>query len=152
MEALPQGWLPRDSDILVSLSGAVERLHFNGRLSQVPYGVKHLTIDPEYRLFPHSRLHQMGIALDGRHPLAIEWEAISAGLRSLNEANGVVRANVAAVLAQASTTGRLLTLWPEAKPFVEQLFATVSKTPNVPMLPISQLNTALGLPIEEAAA
>lgn len=128
MASLPQGWLPTDNDIHV-------RLGSSGQDFVVP--------DMSYsRRFPYN-LHDRWQSLDDEHPLVEEYKAIRDRKNALRKARTEAKKQVWAVLSTITTANKLLTVWPEAKPFVEKYID--EPAPQLPALPIGTLNNLLKL-------
>lgn len=128
MASLPQGWLPTDNDIHV-------RLGSSGQDFVVP----DMSCS---RRFPYN-LHDRWQSLDDDHPLVEQYKAIRTRSSELTKARSEAKKQVWAVLSTITTANKLLTVWPEAKPFVEQYIDMPA--PQLPALPIDTLNNLLKL-------
>lgn len=109
--------------------------------------VGHFAFAPE-RESDRSRfaMHEPTLAAD--HPLADEFYALEKRREELENRAKVIKAQVWAVVDSVTTIKKLLEVWPEARELLppdEQPVIT-----NVPAVLITSLNSAIGLPTEDA--
>jgi hypothetical protein len=152
MEGLPKGWLPTSTGIKFQSSGSVSECLFSGRIVRGgAAGILKSPPDDIERLVPHRdcgyggyNLRVVGV-FDAGHPISEEWSKLGDDLNTLNKAIADTEAQIIAILASVSTTGRLREEWPEAAPFLIDLEGGPVKMP--PALPINVLNSLLRLPV-----
>lgn len=143
MDALPDGWLPTVRSIRVQFAGKVDSLDFSGFPS---YGASFYATSaaPIWRRIPARAQHGVVLALDAGDRLAIMHEQLQQAVSRANDDLKCLMRQVGAVMNQASTSGKLVALWPEVEPFL----AGMGKAPAaVPAVPIGALNKMLGLPV-----
>jgi hypothetical protein len=149
MAKLPQGWLPERSSIGAQFGGGsrYDVIDFNG------HGLGSSAQLAEKRdaiLRRHIYRHQHGPwkAYEPTDALAIRHAELDAARRDLETRISDAERKAKAAVDGASTTGRLVEMWPEAAPFV----AAVAPSPvKLPAIPVDALNEMFRLPVEEAA-
>jgi hypothetical protein len=147
MQALPDGWLQKMDGIRVQISGQITSLDFNGDFMRS--GWFQMRAESVYRLFTHETRNSVMLTLGSTHPLAIRYDRQAHQMSVIDEEVKTAKNAIRAVVSQASTTGRLLTLWPEVRPFLEKLLGAPPPPPSLPAVRTVELNRMLGLPIEE---
>jgi hypothetical protein len=82
---------------------------------------------------------------------ATHYSELKTRAEDLIDAIQSARNEVLSILASVTTVGKLLSIWPEIKPFVEQL-DTVVIPKNLPAAKRVQVNNLVHLPVKEDAA
>lgn len=149
MEGLPAGWLAPSRTIKVQFAGKVTQLDFSGRPD---YGAAPFAgnVDHVRRPVPYRAIHGVVLALDATDRLAMLHEALERDISRTREEVKSLSQQINTVMRQASTSTRLVALWPEVAPFLTGMSKTMDRT--VPAVPIGALNKMLGLPVEGASA
>lgn len=144
MEALPGGWLPSSEGIKFQASGCYQHIPFNGGF----YGELNsaITSKPERvpRLFAAEHNGSCVKVYDGAHPISAAHMEAEASFKDLSDRYSTAKRQIEAALAKASTTKRLIELWPEAAPFCAPF---EKDAPSLPSVPVSTLNALLDLPV-----
>lgn len=148
MEALPDGWLPVDDDVQCRFQGSYQRLKFNGGI----WGDLYFLIDKEVEVV-NRRLaakHKSSCAkvYDGGHPIAEAYAEVEGVTKDLTERFKDAKRQIKSALSRATTTTRLIELWPEVRPFCSDY---EHAAPSLPAIQTSALNAMLDLPVSEAA-
>ena len=81
--------------------------------------------------------------LPADHALTIEFEALEALRKQLEDERGTLRQNVRAAVNAVTTVAKLLAVWPEA---AELLPTSAAPKPQLPAVNVQVLNAAIGLP------
>lgn len=156
MDALPKGWLPEKDGIVVSLGTTnMTTLDFNGGFSTSLYGKEYnlhsLAPNPEdvVRRFPSKLLDRPRHVFDAVQDFTIEYDRQKVETEDLNELIATTSKATAATLDKFWTVEKLLAGWPEIEPFTRGVTPTPPATALV--VPVSKLNEALGLPVDEEA-
>lgn len=147
MDALPDGWLPTTNTIKVQFGGKVDSLDFSGCPSYggALYAPRR---DPVWRRVPKSAVHGVILSVEASDRLAVLHEQIEQAITKAREDLKALSRQIEAVMSQASTSGKLIALWPEVEPFLVGMGKAVTAT--VPAVPIGALNKMLGLPVGAA--
>lgn len=148
---LPGGWLPTDSGIKYLCGTSFETTPFNGRF----YGSLNSSL-PETKdasksiCMPFaSKHHRTCVATyEATHKLAIRHAELQNRFKDISDRHSTAASQVKSALSRASTTGRLIELWPEVEPFCKGYEAAA---PSLPSIQTSKLNALLDLPVSEAA-
>lgn len=146
MENAPRGWLPKNDDITARLAGKVTSLSFSGWFS-TDCSIPFYTTEQVYRVFTATTMEAVNLVLDARDDISIRYERHQQQLTKIHAQVTSARAQINSVTNRASTTGRLIDLWPEVEPFVVSLWG--GPTAPLPVVQTAELNKLLGLPIEE---
>lgn len=133
MNALPAGFLPMDDDVRVSFGGNFTRVYFG-----------------ENRLLARSHQSNAARVYDDKHPLSVRHDAYRSAKDQLEEETRKAKSSAQAILDSVTTLKKLIEVWPEVEPFVEDFKQTDSGR-YLPALPVQDLNARLGLPKKEAA-
>lgn len=152
MEALPEGWLPVKEYMCVQFGGAegFVRLLFNGdslgKHTRARYILKIEHADDEHRrvLNHHSGCCAKIYSVD--HELTKAFNELE---RKAERLNGLINDDAAAahtILARCTTVNRVLTLWPEAEPFLKDM---LKESLSLPAVATEELNQRFNLPVEE---
>lgn len=116
----------------------IYRANVAGQTRTVMYG----EIDEEgYRV---KRITPEGVILSADDPLTTELHLIDADSEKLKSEKEQITVSAKAVLNSATTDKKLIELWPEAIAFIPA--AEKAARPNLPALPIAELNKMIGLP------
>lgn len=137
MKALPPGWLPLDNDVLVKISGTVQRIYFRHKIGK----------KREYDKRIMSSAHISGCAeiYDGGHPVAEAQEHFLKLKTELENDESAARAEAMATLNRASNLKRLLEMWPDIEPITRKIFS--EETGNtLPVVAVDKLNERFKLP------
>jgi len=153
MDALPDGWLPKDYGILVYFGFIRARISFNGSLDTS--GVDNFLKcgsrggDSVYRRFTYSKYSSVAKRYNARDALATEYEAFSNERKDLS--NEIERAaqTAKAALDSCSSIQKLIAIWPEVEEFAREFLKDGERKALLPDIPRSQLNAILNLPPEE---
>lgn len=150
MAGLPTGWLQESTRIGVQFGGSrgYTQLEFSGDVYGTVRSVMMKKADDVRRRVQHTHESGCAMAFDADHPLSEAYDALAAREKSLCEAIDTAKRQSEAAISNATTAKRLIELWPEIEPFVEK-HMDVPKA--LPILPTSQLNALLDLPVSEAA-
>lgn len=133
MKALPAGFLPVDDDVRVSFGGDFTRVYFG-----------------ENRLLSYGHRSNAARVYDDKHPLSVRHAAYRSAKNQLEEEQSKAKSSAQAILDSVTTLKKLIEVWPEVEPFVED-FKQTSSGRYLPALPVQDLNARLGLPKKEAA-
>jgi len=145
MEALPEGWLPRDSEIRVTFGNEHTWLKFNGRNGCLPE-VDGVWPEDQYRRYPASKKSKVCKAYDARDAMSVRFEELINARKDLSSRVSEARSSTRAALDRATTLQRLLEGWPEIEPFTRFI---PRDRPSLPAIKTDVLNTLLDLPISE---
>lgn len=129
MEALPEGWMPVDHKVRIRTGGFSRELRFIDP-------VRVAFVDKDYSV-------DLGKLKRG-DDLATAYEDYRVAENTLAAARKALTEKTASTLAGFSTIGRLVTTWPEIKPFVDQLGFSDEKK-SLPAVIPAELNQSLGL-------
>ena len=139
--SLPKGWLPLEIHIAVTLGGDVRYLAFNGH----GYGcAPSLVPAPDAVTRPVADKHRRGVAATypATHRFAIAHDRLVATAQEIRQQASAANQQIHAMLRSASTTAKLVEMWPEAAAFLP-----LRATPTValPAVPVADLNATLRL-------
>lgn len=155
MNALPEGWLPRLSHISARFGvgdGSSANLSFNGEFSLFREIIccKIRALPEVEHPVPYNRMHLSNdYAKD--HPLTVRRESIRAEIRSLRAEIDKIKLEISGVLNSVTTTGKLVSVWPEIETTVRKLFPI--ERVNLPAPVVTDLNLKLGLkPVRQKKA
>ena len=84
------------------------------------------------------------VELTGDDPLTTHLYAIDHDDKALKDEIEQLTASINAVLNSVTTDAQLIKVWPEAVAFIPA--AEKARTPQLPALPIAELNKMIGLP------
>lgn len=145
MEALPEGWLPGDSEIRVTFGSEHTWLKFNGRNGYM-LEVECVWPTEQHRRFPTSKRSKVCKVYDARDAMSVRYEELINARKDLSNRVSEARSNAMAALNRATTLQRLLEGWPEIEPFTRFI---PRDRPSLPAIKTDVLNTLLDLPITE---
>lgn len=150
MAALPEGWLPEQSELAVELGGTVRCVKFNGSPSAGGYyAMRQFTQVPStFRQIQAHHSHGVVLTLDGADPLTAACDRLEAAWVDLRERRDRLGAEVDATLAQFRTIATLVKDWPEVVPFLPE---RQQRTATAVAVPRARLNELLDLPVEAPA-
>lgn len=117
----------------VNVAGVTRRVYFNGGLDSKVSLADVITYAPYNNPVLHSD-----------DPLTEQLYAIDADRETLGNDKTQITASVNAVLDSVTTDKRLVEVWPEAVAFIPA--AERAASPQLPALPIADLNRMIGLP------
>jgi hypothetical protein len=148
---LPEDWLPSSSTIKFRAGTDYMELPFNGHF----YGPLNASL-PEadraaesgFKPFASKHARTCVAAYDANHKLAIRFAALQSKFKDVTDRHSAAESQIKVALNKASTTARLIELWPEAAPFCK---AYEAAAPSLPSIPTGALNAMLDLPVSEAA-
>ena len=132
MEALPEGWLPKESFIDTRLGGQFHRYHFS---TPDKSGKR------EHRRFTSKTLRE-DFVIEVRSDLGTAMAAHRDEGEAIRVARNELKAKAAGVLASVTTTARLAEVWPEVVPFIPKYVPR-----QLPAVRRDELNAAFGLRI-----
>ena len=133
MNGLPEGWLHETDSIRVRL----------GADNNVALSVTASVRIPRCALYNYKPLDTRA---DANQPLVAEIKAHCAARQKLKDARRETNQKTKATIKSFSTLNRLLSAWPEVKPFTDQLGYDVEKK-SLPAVIPTELNASLGLPV-----
>ena len=133
MAALPDGFLPTDSDVKVQFEGQ--------RFTHVYFG--------ERRRIARTHEYNAARVYEAKHPLTVRYDAWKKAQDDLNAEKSKAKSSAEAVLGSVTTVKKLIEVWPEVEQFARP-FAVESPSRAI-ALPIKDLNKSLGLPPKVAA-
>ena len=109
------------------------RMYFGGRNVSLPMSKERpfFSVDPE----------EANKVLND-HPLAIEFDRLQGRKENLREEKKEIRAYIRQVVNSVSTTKKLLEVWPDCEPFIEQAVPAVAPM-HLPAIKIKDLNRKL---------
>lgn len=150
MYDLPEGWLPTDSDIMVKLSGSVQKLYFWGTGGQynLPERMRDAgakVLDVSYKRFPSRKKGEVCGIIDGGTTLAEDWSAICAKQTDLCNTIDSAKRAASVVMNSATTVRRLIDIWPEAEEFAKKYLDNGERKALLPAVSVERLNALLGL-------
>lgn len=134
MAALPDGFLPTDSDVKVQFEGQ--------RFTHVYFG--------ERRRIAKSHEYNAARVYDAKHPLTARYDAWKKAQDDLDAEKSKAKSSAKAVLNSVPTVKKLIEVWPEVEQFARP-FAVESPSRAI-ALPTRELNARLGLPPQTASA
>lgn len=135
MSELPQGFFPTTTSIFAKLGGDVVNLHLHDKPAQL------LSYDHE------SGYRTCITVLDARHALTERYRAWNRDQVKLQQERAQAKREAKAAVESASTVARLIAIWPEVAPIVNELLPV---KPMLPAIQVSQLNKRFGLPEPQA--
>jgi hypothetical protein len=148
---MPKDWLPTSSDIKYRCGHSYESTPFDGRFygglnSSLPKAKE--AAKAIHMSFASKHVRTCVSSYDANHKLSIRHTELQARFKDISDRHSTAKSQVKAALARASTTGRLIELWPEVAPFCKPYEAAA---PSLPMIRTAALNAMLDLPVSEAA-
>lgn len=145
MESLPDGWLPRRSDIGVQFGFGhnFTRLQFNGSFGNGIFVRLSTKTDDVFKRILASKEHGCAKNYDPTHPLAQAYDRLNYNLNDLASQVDIAKKSIEAALSKVSSIGRLIETWPEVAQFANK---HETGKPQLPALPTDHLNELLRLP------
>ena len=131
LKSLPEQWRTTGSELRVSMGGA---------LTDLPLGESKLV----FRGYSNVVLH----VYDVKSKVFQRWTKIQEQERTLRDQRRQAKVEVEAILNQATTLGKLITVWPEVEPLVKDMDAAKAVSYGVPTVVMADLNKSLGLPVK----
>lgn len=130
MEAMPDGFLPTDSDVSVSFEQVdrYTRAYWNG---QRRIASKH-----------HNR-HAAKV-YEEKHDFTQRYAKLKEEREALRNQRAEAERSATAVMDNVTTLKKLIEVWPEVEPFARD-FLVSAQSGTLPALPIGDLNKRLGL-------
>lgn len=148
MAALPAGWLLEAAKIGVQFGAGCSYidLRFSGSLDSE---INHLLESWKNRPNVTRRVwrkHEYNCAkvYHNDHKLSIRYQMLKTRHADLIKDHQAAKKVIESALAATASVEKLLDLWPESKPF---LTPYLNKKPQLPSIPVGQLNTLLDLPV-----
>lgn len=129
MDDMPRGFL-LEKDVL--------RVSFEGN------GFCYITFG-EYRRISKSHECNAAKVYDSKHPLSKRYYDFEKRKSALKDEKQTARSNARAVLDSVSTLKKLIEVWPEVGPYVEDFEPSATGKAMLPALSLKNLNEALGL-------
>lgn len=147
MRKLPEGWLPRCSTIKIQFGvtgSAYDEMHFNGVIHNSMTRYIKKRPDTICKLLPFRfRDHCVRVYNDD-HMLAQSWQDLQDQHGNLHSNIKMAERQMEQALGRASSIKKLLELWPEMAPFVQDF---LTQKTSVPAIPTAQLNALFKLPV-----
>lgn len=140
MSEFPEDLISRESlfrtdhHIYMNVGGCQAYAQFNGTTSGWPRNNR------VYKVSPAK------FTLEADAPLAVEFRAIEAEEKDVDEEESNLRANVIGALSKVGSVKRLLDMWPEAKELLPSDLSPVKA--QLPAVRTEDLNAMIGLPSE----
>lgn len=132
MKALPKGYLPTASYLMVS---------FDGKYTHVYFGESRLVAEcHQYGQYGAAKV------FGPKDPLTVRYHELEKIEDALTAEKSKAKSSAEAALNSCTTVKKLIEVWPEVEPFVKD-FATTSQSRAL-AIPIKELNKSLGLPPE----
>lgn len=149
MAALPDGWLPTIDRISVFFGGQKTVLNLNGTFWVASdFEILRPAVESVERRVPFSHWSERKAhAYDAGHRLSERFSKIESRMQKFVEDCRAANRQVLGALGKAGTIKSLCAAWPEATPFCAPFDAA---RPQLPAVPVAQLNRMLGLPVEDA--
>lgn len=163
MASITPGWLPQADSIRVSYNhGDMLVLPFNGSISNLlTYRIFNVISRSSLSTLKDvKRIATNDKTLDGYRHGELQYSVknielsnrIVSHIKTIKDTEKEIfdlSASVRSVIGSVTTTNRLKEVWPESKPFIENVFGTNKPkvTSMALALPISTINQKLGLPI-----
>lgn len=157
MDALPNGWLPTDDDIMVRFGGDNTRVSFRGSLGAggIPDAFRKCGStggDNVYLRFTSSKKGTTAKVYNARDALAAEYEALINDRKDLSDEIERAARTAKAAMDSCSSIQKLISVWPEVEEFASEFLVDGERKALLPDVPRAQLNAILNLPPEEQAA
>lgn len=154
MNALPDGWLPKDDDITVRFGYTQTRLSFDGTLGRDGITDAFRKCGSRggstvYRRFTYSKYGTVAKEYNARHALAEEYEAFINERKDLSDEIERAAHTAKAAVDSCSSIQKLISIWPEVEEFAREFLRDGERKALLPDIPRSQLNAILNLPPEE---
>lgn len=128
MASLPDSWLPTSSHIHCTIGGKYESLSLGVDLP-----------------FPEKKRNQCMKVYDGKHPFAKAWLKLQGERMDWSKSRNEAKAAASAILESVTTTGALITKWPEVAPFVPE-----EEIPEILLaIPLDRVNKLFSLPAKK---
>lgn len=144
MTSLPNGWMRECSVISAVFGGQYASLRVNGKEYNEPLGLGIEVEFPTFRMPDKHRASSAVKAYSAGHRLAVRYAKHKSKKEGLREEAFRARKQILVVLQSASTSKKLLEIWPECAPFLAPF---TPKKAQLPAVPVVELNKALGLPV-----
>ena len=148
MNVLPDGWLPTSNNITVNIQGHYTSLYFSGKFNFGSTINKYITNRQSERMrFPTNKLGRAVKNYGADTTIAQRYAEIRAQEDILEEQVVTAHHVATKVVNSVRTTGRLVEIWPEVKPFLPP----PSKKQNnlLPAVPVETLNETFRLPVKK---
>lgn len=153
MDSLPDGWLPTQRSFTVNVAGQKMNFYFCGReyfnskwSNLVPKEIRKDEPKILPRRFPEKVTNQTcEFSLPANDKLAVQILTLIDEQQDLEKEITKLKTQICATLKSVATVKRLLEVWPEVKPFVEDLIDVTPGSAQALALPIDSLNTSIGL-------
>lgn len=97
-----------------------------------------------------KRICPSGAVFEGDHPLVSRFHELHNKESEIDSREESLRQQIKAVIKSCTTVKKLLDVWPEAKELLPQQLE--ESRPQLPAVPVAELNKLVGLPSEQAPA
>jgi Nucleotide modification associated domain 5 len=151
MNALPAGWLPELDAVVARFGGPkaqIQKLHFNGYSRFLPWkhwGNNEKPFEDKRRFRQTDLYRDAHVVVSRDHPLALRFFSLSTQAESLVKERKKLESEITGVLCSVTTTGKLVSIWPEVEPIVAKLSPIERPAGNLPAKVLNNLNAQLGL-------
>lgn len=154
IESLPNGWLPESEYVSVRFGGEYTQLWFNGTITSLPYNMTRILginsgLKTVTKRIPSYATRHAAKTFNARHALSERYSGLGIKLSKFKEDYTTSNTMLSATLKKATTSNRLIELWPEIKPFVEAVVGKPAASSTALAIPIASLNERFGLPVPE---
>ena len=140
----PEGWFPTDTKVKVAVEETNEVIEVTfAKAHRVPYEVH----DNRFGTHIASIIKPDHPYMAARASVKLAKEELQATRARLDEARGVLRTRVKAVVESVTTVARLVEVWPEVTELLPEIYS--GPKAGLPAGLISDLNSELGL-VKEA--
>lgn len=162
---LPDGWLPKGSEVTVVFAGEVQCVYFGGSFSHiVDLNLRRVgaeSIEPVEKVnrgrygrwempMPAKMTRGASKSYDARHPLCERYKALGNKETDLIQEMDSARRTAEAAMNSVTTVKKLIEVWPEVEEFAKVYLNNGERKAVLPMIPRAALNAKLGLPPAEA--
>lgn len=150
--SMPNGWLPESDHIFVQFGTDRQNLFFNGEPFSLTWSVrkelKYFSSDvPDVKKRIPDHMNRTFTSYSARHDLTNRYTDIDRKIRQFNTEVSESQKMLSAALSKATTTNRLIEMWPEVKPFVIEVVGNPKQPSVALMVPVANLNEKFGLPV-----
>lgn len=147
MDKIPQGWLPKDHKIHVRFGGTYHAmLSFCPNIYGVALSYKGKVKHTSSRVFPAKDIGSCLKLYSQGHPFVVRYLSLQEREEKLRDDYRNAKKQVSVVLGSVRTVKRLLEVWPEVAPFLDEFDTKPNKLPAVN---VAKVNENLNLPIEK---
>jgi len=131
----PKDWFHHRKSVSVSFNGTEARWCDYTRLAFAPDTTQRFTISNDSGAFAK---------FDASHEFSTRYFRLKTAREENEEAERKLELQVSSTLSSCTTTGKLIQAWPEIEDIVNTVVAEKKPMCSLPVLPIKELNKALG--------